>query len=520
LLTCGILSPVLYAISDAVAGLQWQGYSFRDQTISELGAIDAPSRPLFAALLLLVYALMVAFGVGIRKAADGDRRLRIAGGLVIALGVMALTVGQFASMRLRGTEQGIAGLLHLVEGAAAMLMIFTAMGVAAGAFGRRFRLYTIGTIILALGFGGWAVSEASRIEQGLATPWVGVKERIFWYGYQAWFIVLALALLRKESVRASRSPFKTPEGEGAFIAAYDDAMKLWPVPYEEIGIPTQFGTTHVVTSGPMNAPPLVLLHGYMATSAMWAPNIKDFSKDFRVYAIDVMGQPSKSIPGEPIADTADFVSWLTATLDAMRLDRVHLLGMSFGGWLALNYAVAAPQRVRKLILLSPGGLLPMVRQFTVRAMLMVALPTRLTVNSFFRWLGFADRIYATTLDLIYLGIKHFRMPLETARIAPAVVSDEALRKLQVPTLLLIGDQEVISDPTKALERARRLIPDFRGELVFGSRHEMSFSRSRIVDARVLEFLEKTRPKTDAAIVWGGYRRFHAFHSASDPLIRG
>ena len=88
---------------------------------------------------------------------------------------------------------------------------------------------------------------------------------------------------------------------------------------------------------------------------MWSPNIADFSKDYRVYAIDVMGQPSKSIPDEPIRNAADYVAWLTATLDALHLDRVSLVGMSYGGWLALNYAVAAPERVRKLVLLSPGG---------------------------------------------------------------------------------------------------------------------------------------------------------------------
>ena len=122
------------------------------------------------------------------------------------------------------------------------------------------------------------------------------------------------------------SAFKTPEGEAGYLAAYDAAMKLWPVPYEEIDIPTRFGMTHVVVSGPKDAPPLVLLHGYMATSTMWSPNIADFSKDYRVYAIDVMGQPSKSIPDEPIRDAADYAAWLTATLDALHLDRVFLVG--------------------------------------------------------------------------------------------------------------------------------------------------------------------------------------------------
>src|SRR5262249_14500176 len=149
--------------------------------------------------------------------------------------------------------------------------------------------------------------------------------------------------------------FKTPEGEARFLAAYDSALKLWAVPHEELDVPTRFGMTHVVTAGPKDAPALVLLHGYMATSVMWAPNVGDFSREHRVYAIDVMGQPGRSVPGEPIRAAADYVAWLTATLDGLSLGRVTLAGQSFGGWLAMKYAVAAPERIDRLVLLSPGG---------------------------------------------------------------------------------------------------------------------------------------------------------------------
>jgi pimeloyl-ACP methyl ester carboxylesterase len=148
------------------------------------------------------------------------------------------------------------------------------------------------------------------------------------------------------------SAFKTPEGEAAYLAAYEAAMRSWPVPYEEIDIPGRFGITHVVVTGPKDALPLVLLHGASMTSAMWSPNIADFSKDYRVYAIDVMSQPSKSIPhpDEPIRDKSDFMGWLSETLNRLELDRVSLVGMSNGGWLALNFAMSAPARVRKLAL--------------------------------------------------------------------------------------------------------------------------------------------------------------------------
>ena len=96
------------------------------------------------------------------------------------------------------------------------------------------------------------------------------------------------------------------------------------------------------------------------------------------------------------------------------------------------------------------------------------------------------------LELVYLGLTHFRMPLETARMAQPSCRMSNCARSRVPTLLLIGDHEVISDPAAAVDRACRLVPDVRGELVPGGRHEMCVRQHRIVNARVLEFLAESR----------------------------
>jgi len=197
LLLCGVLSPLLYFIADLLAGLSWDGYSFRDQTISELGAPGAPSQRLFSTLLVFTYLLFVAFGVGVRRAAENRSRLRIVGALLIAFGAIALSVGLFVPMRPRGTEQGLTGALHLIEGGVEMIVLLAAMGFAAAALNRRFCLYTIATVALMVALGAWSAMEIPRIEAGLATPWVGVKERIYWYAYQLWFVSLAIVLLRE-----------------------------------------------------------------------------------------------------------------------------------------------------------------------------------------------------------------------------------------------------------------------------------------------------------------------------------
>jgi hypothetical protein len=197
LLLCGVLSPLLYALADLLAGLRWVGYSFRDQTISELGAIGAPSRPLFAALIFVTYLLFTAFGVGVWKAAGTRQKLRLAGAFLIALGVLALTAGQFVAMEMRGTDQGIRGALHVIEGAVAMVLLLAAMGFAAAALRRTFAIYTLATIAVMFIFGGWSAMSIPRVGEGLTTPWVGVLERIYWYAYWLWYVVLAVKLLRE-----------------------------------------------------------------------------------------------------------------------------------------------------------------------------------------------------------------------------------------------------------------------------------------------------------------------------------
>ncbi len=112
------------------------------------------------------------------------------------------------------------------------------------------------------------------------------------------------------------------------------------------------------------------------------------------------------------------------------------------------------------------------------------------------WLGFADDEF----ELMYLGLRHFRVPKETLRVMPTVFSDDALRVMRVPTLLLIGENEVIYDPAAALARARRLIPDVTGELVPQCSHDMCVSQARIVDTRVLEFLSDARCPVSEQVV--------------------
>ena len=91
--------------------------------------------------------------------------------------------------------------------------------------------------------------------------------------------------------------FKTPEGANKYLAAYDATLALWPVPHQALEVTTSFGTTHINVAGSTDLPPLLLIHGFGASSTQWYSNVAPLSRYFRVYMPDVIDQYVKCVVG-------------------------------------------------------------------------------------------------------------------------------------------------------------------------------------------------------------------------------
>ena len=166
---------------------------------AKLSAIDAPSRPLVVPLGLAYSVLVIAFGVGVWGSAGRKRALCVVAGLLVGYGVACLAA-PFTPMHLRevlATDgPTLTETLHKTMAIVDALFLLLAIGFGATAFGKRFRVYSIGTILVLLVFGALAGLDAPQIEANLPTPWAGVTERISIFGSLLWVAVLATALLR------------------------------------------------------------------------------------------------------------------------------------------------------------------------------------------------------------------------------------------------------------------------------------------------------------------------------------
>lgn len=209
LLSCGIAAPLMYVFTDVLLALRWEGYSYRDQTISELNAIGAPTRTLSIVLGLVGYTFLVAFGVGVWRCAAADRRLRMAAGGLIALGVLAWFGVPFFALHVREAEETLTDTLHVAQLAVAGPLLLVSIGFGAAALGWRFRLYSVATVLLMLAFGAWTGTYGADVADDLETPWVGVTERISVFSYQVWIVVFAIAVLARAS-RGTRGAGAAP----------------------------------------------------------------------------------------------------------------------------------------------------------------------------------------------------------------------------------------------------------------------------------------------------------------------
>lgn len=193
LLTCGIVSSLLYGAMNVFVPMLFEGYSVASQTVSELSAIGAPTRSLWVSWGVVYSLLVIAFGCGVWKSAPSNRALRVVGALMIANGILSV---YWPPMHLRGADFTLTDALHIVWAIATVILIVLAIAFGSGALGRRFRIYSIATLAIFLVFGLLTGLDAPRIAADLPTPLVGIWERVNIAAYMIWIVVLAVILLR------------------------------------------------------------------------------------------------------------------------------------------------------------------------------------------------------------------------------------------------------------------------------------------------------------------------------------
>lgn len=290
------------------------------------------------------------------------------------------------------------------------------------------------------------------------------------------------------SAQAPLPVFKSAEGEARFMHAYDAVVREWPVACQELDLPTRLGTTHVIASGRAGAPALVLLPSMAGTATLWRPNVAALSEHYRTYAVDVIGQVGKSVPTRRVRSRQDFADWLADLLDGLQVRRTSIVGSSYGAFLALNQASLTPDRVDRVVLISPAGTFVVGLPWFLLRVMFRRLILRQKARDITELLGPGARLDPRDAAWGALMAVVLDQSARPNLVAPIVFSTRELATIRAPTHLLVGEKEVLYDPHRALERAMARMPGLTGAVVPGAHHLGALACPEDVNERTLKFL--------------------------------
>ncbi|MFE4536220.1 alpha/beta fold hydrolase [Streptomyces scopuliridis] len=277
-----------------------------------------------------------------------------------------------------------------------------------------------------------------------------------------------------------------------YFAACDAVHALGPAAHTEVDVETGSGTTHVYRYGPTDPAaasrtPVVLVHGAGSNSSMWYPNTAALSARRPVYAIDTPGDPGRSVQRAPIHEPERAAEWLDEVLAGLGLDRVHLIGSSYGGWLTLNQALRAPGRLASATPLDPGGLEKVGARFFgwIFASALATFAPAAIRRRLAALLNQPVLIVPELRAMVMLGARAYRI----RRPAPLPLTEDELRAIRTPLCLLLGERSLLVHPERQRERVPRLVPGARAEIIANTGHGPQIDHADLVSSRILSFLD-------------------------------
>ncbi|MDV6263085.1 alpha/beta fold hydrolase [Rhodococcoides yunnanense] len=254
-----------------------------------------------------------------------------------------------------------------------------------------------------------------------------------------------------------------------FYAAYDRVLKKWPVEVEVMNVNTPHGTTRVNACGPVDGPALVLLPGAGATSTVWFANVDALARHYRVYAVDLMGDVGRSVPGkQSIGSVEELMGWLTAVLDELGLRSVALCGHSYGAMIALAYALHHENRVDALTLLDPNSCFgSMSPRYLLHALPILLSPNEKRQLSFVRWETDGAQLDSDWLDVLALGAAHAPT---TKTIVPKRPKPAAFDNFGVRTTVVLAGKGKVHNAARIESAVRAVLPTARTVILDNATH--------------------------------------------------
>lgn len=283
--------------------------------------------------------------------------------------------------------------------------------------------------------------------------------------------------------------YRSPNGAAALDALYAQQLAAWPTDYETRVIATSCGQTHVVITGDVDAPPLLLFHdwGGSAANLYLHFDLERLSQRYRLYLPDTVGQPGRSAQTRPRTG-ADYGMWANDIANALGLEATFVAGWAGGGELALRLAASALDRVIRAFVIAPTGLsTPRADRRILTAQLPLRLrPSHQSARRYVRAISAATQPVTPAHEhhsrALALAAKHTRRFS-----SPPALTDAELAAIRAPVYILQGSNDHVTSAQAAAVRATATMLNVEVELIDGLAHLLTLDAPGLIERRLTAF---------------------------------
>lgn len=291
---------------------------------------------------------------------------------------------------------------------------------------------------------------------------------------------------------ASKTIYKTAAGQAEMLEIYDRQVARLGLPVEDRIVSTRFGDTHLLVCGPKDGRPLVSFHGGNTTNPATLSWFKPLAQKYRIYAPDTIGHPGKSAAVRLSPKTDDYGHWVADVLDGLQLKQAVVAGGSYGAGIVLNAAAVIPERLEKLVLYVPSGIvsIPFSTMF-FRLLFPLGLyylaPSRASLERELRPMFVQAPIPEDVLEVTEATFRNVNIEPEM----PRNVTREEMARLKAPVLVITAERDLLFPAKAVIKRAKEIFPNLvAAEIIPDSPHFISPGCQGGLCARIDQFIEQ------------------------------
>ena len=279
--------------------------------------------------------------------------------------------------------------------------------------------------------------------------------------------------------------YKTEQGKNEILSLYDEKLATLAIAYETHNVHTGYGITNIISTGLDSNPPILVIHGSNGCAPIALETYLGLSKAFKVYAIDVLGQPNKSAQTRLSMKDDSYGQWINEIIDLLQLENVTMAGFSFGGLVILKTLEFNERKIKAVYLSAPGYI---VNGNPLKALFKIFIPMKRFVKT--ENIKYVERFLAQVfterdefavkfLSKVFL---HFKMDFTPV----PVISKRKAQAIETPIFLIGAKDDILFPGVKMIKRASKIFPSLKKSLLLEkSKHVQSKKDNVIIQDIIL-----------------------------------